>query len=53
MTTDAFQIGARGRVVNNSGKKKGPVCIFCKGAHPIHACEFVIDHQKRLDIVKR
>ena len=53
MTTDAFQIDARGRVVHNSGKKKGPVCIFCKGAHPTHACESVIDHQKWLEIVKR
>ena len=50
MTTDAFQIGARGHGVNNSGKKKGPVCKFCKGAHP---CESVIDHQKWLEIVKR
>ena len=53
MTTGAFQIGARGRGVNNSGKRKGPLCIFCKGAHPTHTCESVTDHQKRLEIVKR
>ena len=53
MTTGAFQIGARGCGVNNSGKRKGPLCIFCKGAHPTHTCESVTDHQKWLEIVKR
>ena len=53
MTTGAFQIGARGRGVNNSGKRKGPLCIFCKGAHPTHTCESVTEHQKRLEIVQR
>ena len=37
--TGAFQIGARGHGVNNSGKKKGPVCVFYKGAHPTHTCD--------------
>ena len=52
-TTGAFQIGARGHGVNNSGKKKGPVCVFCKGAHPTHTCDSVTDHQKWLEIDKR
>ena len=52
-TAGAFQVGARGRGSTSAGKKKGPVCVFCKGAHPTHACETVTDHQKRLEIVKR
>lgn len=34
-------------------RRKGPVCVFCKGVHPTHACETVTDHQNRLEIVKR
>ena len=52
MTTGAFQIGATGCGVNNYGKKKGPVCVFCKGAHPTYACESVTDHQKWLDMLR-
>ena len=52
-TAGAFQVGVRGRGSTSAGKEKGPVCIFCKGAHPTHACETVTDHQKRLDIVKQ
>ena len=52
-TAGAFQVGVRGRGSTSAGKKKGPVYVFCKGAHPTHACETVTDHQKRLDIVKQ
>ena len=52
-TTGAFQIGARGRGLTSASKKKGPVCVFCKGAHPTHTCETVKDYQKRFEIVKR
>ena len=53
ITTAAFQVGARNRGITHVGKKKGPVCVFCKGAHPTYACETVTDHHKRLEIVKR
>ena len=49
----AFQVNARDRAANHAGKKKEPVCVFCKGTHPTYACETVTDHQKRLEIVKR
>ena len=52
-TAGAFHVGARGCGSTSAGKKKGPVCVFCKGAHPTHACETVTDHQKQLDIVKQ
>ena len=52
-TAGAFQVGVRGRGSTSAGKKKGPVCVFCKGAHLTHACKTVTDHQKRLDIVKQ
>ena len=53
ITGGAFHVSARGRGSTSAGKKKGPVCVFCKGAHPTHAFETVTDHQKRLDIVKQ
>ncbi|XP_065889733.1 uncharacterized protein [Dysidea avara] len=52
-TTAAFQVGARDNRSTTSSKKKAPVCAFCKGPHSSHSCESVIDHQKRVDIVKR
>jgi len=51
--TAAFQVNARDHETAHAGKKKGPVCIFCKGAHPTHACEMVTDYQKWLEIVKK
>ena len=52
-TTAAFQVGVRDNRSTTSSKKKAQVCAFCKGPHSSHSCESVIDHQKRVDIVKR
>ena len=57
-TTAAFQVSTKdsrdhSTTRGNTSKKKGPVCVFCKGSHPTHTCESVTDHQKRLEIVKR
>ena len=56
--TAAFQVSTKdskddSTICGNTGKKKGPVCVFCKGPHPTHTCESVTDHQKRLEIIKR
>ena len=57
-TTAAFQISAKdsrddSTTCGNADRKKGIVCVFCKGPHPTLTCESVTDHQKRLEIVKR
>jgi len=58
ISTAAFQINAEDSkghpaTCGNTSKKKGLVCVFCKGPHPTHICESVTDHHKRLEIVKR
>ena len=56
-TTAASQVNAKYRdpstTRGNVSKKKGPVCMFCKGPHLTHTCESVTDQQKRLEIIKR
>ena len=48
-----LEVVVKDRGVSHASKRKGTVYVFCKGAHPTHACETVTDHEKRLEIVKR
>jgi len=53
ISTAAFQINAEDgkghpTIHGNTSKKKGPVCVFCKGPHPTHMCESLTDHHKQL-----
>jgi len=38
---------------NKSHDKRPQTCVFCKGPHATHQCNTVVDHQRRLAIVKQ
>ena len=52
ISTSAFVVGSKPRV--NKGQDKGPqACAYCKGPHAAHQCTTVVDHQKRIEVVRQ
>ena len=54
-TASAFHVASadkRPKKQSNSDSIRKQTCVFCKKAHPSHACDVVTDCQRRLDIVK-
>lgn len=56
LSTATFHIGSNDITFSKkqcTDRKKSFLCAFCKGPHLSHTCTVIVDHQKRLDIVKQ
>ena len=47
-STASFHVGLRNNS-NTQTPKRNPICVFCKGPHPSHACTTVTEYPARIE----